>query len=92
MRPILVYPEHITLKRWAAELIRIYPKDRLPILLDEEKWTEWANMVAGTGTFKRNAVPGGTKIVNNAKQPTFKDWQTWAKQVYSIMIKSKDIL
>jgi hypothetical protein len=90
--PLLPYPEHITLKRWAAELIRIYPKDRLPILLDEEKWQEWANMVASTGTFKRNNIPGGNKVVNNDKQDLFKDWQSWAKSVYSIMINAKEMV
>ena len=85
----LPFPQHISVKRWAAELVRIYKEERLPVLYDEEKWQEWANYVAGTGIFRTNGIPSATEIKNLKKTDSFKDWQEWAKAVYIIMIKVK---
>ena len=86
----LPFPQLISLKQWSAELLRIYKAERLPILRDEEKWQEWANIVAGSGTFRTNSIPSATGIKNAKKTDSFKDWQEWAKAVYIIMIKVKN--
>lgn len=85
----LPFPQFISLKQWAAELLRIYKSERLPVLLDEDKWQDWANYVAGTGVFRVNGIPSATGIKNAKKADSFKDWQEWAKAVYIIMIKVK---
>ena len=86
----LPFPQFISVKQWAAELVRIYKKDRLPVLYDEDKWQEWANIVAGSGVFRTNAIPSATTIKGSNKVDSFKSWQEWAKAVYIIMIKVKD--
>lgn len=85
----LPFPQHISVKRWAAELVRIYKEERLPVLYDEEKWQEWGNIVAGTGVFRTNAIPSTTTVKNAKKTDSFKNWEEWAKVVYIIMIKVK---
>lgn len=77
----------MTEKRWAAELLRIYRTERLPILLDEDKWQEWANTIAGIGVFRENGIPSAISIKDSKKADSFKNWQEWAKAVYIIMIK-----
>jgi len=85
----LPFPQFISIKQWSAELLRIYKTDRLPILRDEENWQEWANIVAGSGTFKTNAIPSATGIKYSKKVDSFNTWQDWAKAVYIIMINVK---
>jgi hypothetical protein len=85
----LPFPQYISIKSWAAELVRIYKEERLPVLYDEDKWQEWGNIVAGTGIFRTNAIPSTTTIKNAKKTDSFKNWQEWAKAVYIIMIKVK---
>lgn len=86
----LPFPQFISVKQWAAELVRIYKKDRLPVLYDETKWQEWANIVAGSGVFRTNGIPAATSIKDSKKADSFKSWEEWAKAVYTIMIKVKD--
>lgn len=90
MTGILPFPKDISMKKWACELIRIYKKERLPILVDEEKWQEWANIVAGSGVFRTNAIPSATRVQGSNKVDTYRDWQEWAKAVYTIMINAKN--
>jgi len=82
---ITVYPEYISLKNWAASLIVDNPSSYLPILHDEEKWQEWAAIVAGTGVFRRNRVPSPFSIYKGTKKTDFKDWQEWAKIAYLLL-------
>ena len=85
---MLPFPTHfMTAKRWAAELLRIYRYERLPILLEEDKWQEWGAHVAGVGVFKENGIPSPTTVKGSGKVDNFKNWQEWAKAVYIIMIK-----
>lgn len=86
----LPFPKFISVKQWAAELVRIYKSDRLPVLYDENKWQEWANIVAGSGKFRTNSIPSATNVKNSQKTNSFKNWEEWAKAVYIIMIKVKD--
>lgn len=80
----------ISLERWAAELLRVYSDERLPILLDEEKWKDWADVVAGTGIFKRHTIPSATGIKSDEKVDSFKDWEEWAMAVYIKIIKIRE--
>jgi hypothetical protein len=86
----LTYPDHISLKRWSADLVFRYRYDRLPILTDEDKWQDWANSIVGTGVFKENAAPSASTVKNNANIDNFNDWKEWAKAVYIVMIKVKN--
>ena len=87
----LPFPQFISLKRWAAELLCTYRTERLPVLIDEENWQEWANGIAGAALFRSNGVPSATNNKYSKKNNNFKDWQEWAKAVYIIMMKVKPV-
>lgn len=87
---MIVWPEYIDIKDWAANLIVDYPDEYLPILEDADKWQEWASIVAGTGVFARNDIPEPFSVTEGEKKQEFKDWQEWAKTVYNLMINSGD--
>lgn len=79
------YPKRISFERWAAELIRLYPNERLPIPRDVEKWVDWAEVVVSKGVFKRNNLPAPS----TSEGENFEEWQKWAESVYIKMIKSR---
>jgi hypothetical protein len=87
---MIVWPEYIDIKDWAANLIVDYPDEYLPILEDADKWEDWASIVAGTGVFARNDIPVPFSVTEGKKKQEFKDWQEWAKTVYNLMINSGD--
>lgn len=87
--PRLPIPEYIGFKQWSVEIIRLYKNERLPIVIDEDKWEEWGTSIAGIGIFKTNAIPSPSVVKDGRKINTFKTWQDWAKAVYTIMIKVK---
>lgn len=87
---MIVWPEYIDIKDWAANLIVDYPDEYLPILEDADKWESWASIVAGTGVFARNDIPAPFSVTEGEKKQDFKDWQEWAKTVYNLMINSRD--
>ena len=87
---MIVWPEYIDVKDWAANLIVDYPDEYLPILEDADKWEDWASIVAGTGVFARNNIPAPFSVTEGEKKQEFKDWQEWAKTVYNLMINSGD--
>jgi hypothetical protein len=85
----LPFPELISLKRWSNEVLTVYKNERLPILTDENNWQEWANIVAGSGIFRRNSVPSATSVKYTGKMSSYKDWKAWAKAFYIIMINAR---
>ena len=87
---MIVWPEYIDIKDWAANLIVDYPDEYLPILEDADKWEDWGSIVAGTGVFARNDIPAPFSVTEGKKKQEFKDWQEWAKTVYNLMINSGD--
>lgn len=87
---MIVWPEYIDIKDWAANLIADYPDEYLPILEDESKWEDWGAVVAGSGIFARNNIPAPSSVEKGEKKPEFKDWQEWAKTVYNLMMNSGD--
>ena len=87
---MIVWPEYIDVKDWAANLIVDYPDEYLPVLEDADKWEDWASTVAGTGVFARNDIPAPFSVTEGEKKQDFKDWQEWAKTVYNLMINSGD--
>lgn len=87
---MIIWPEYIDIKDWAANLIVDYPNEYLPILEDADKWENWASIVAGTGVFARNDIPAPFSVTEGEKKQEFKDWQEWAKTVYNLMINSGD--
>lgn len=87
---MIVWPEYIDIKDWAANLIVDYPDEYLPILEDVDKWEDWASIVAGTGVFARNDIPAPFSVTEGEKKQEFKDWQEWAKTFYNLMINSGD--
>lgn len=84
----VIRPEYISLKDWAGALVADYFNEPLPILENEEKWEEWGTIVATTGVFATNNIPAPSKINEGRKSSGFKDWQEWAKAVYSLMSAS----
>lgn len=87
----VIKPEYINLKNWAAALVFDYYNEPLPLLLDETKWQEWATIVAGTGVFKRAAIPTPFTITEGKKRDSFANWEAWAKVVYNIMSNEKNL-
>lgn len=82
---LVVYPEYITLKNWAGALAADNASSYLPALIDEDRWQEWAAIVAGTGVFQRNRVPSPFSIYKGSRKENFKDWKEWAKVVYLLL-------
>jgi hypothetical protein len=87
----IVWPEYITLNNWSGALVADYPNAYLPILQDENKWQEWGAAVVGTGIFERSGIPSPFSIVQGTKKENFKDWQEWAKVVYSIVNNESNV-
>ena len=82
---MIVWPEYISLKDWAASLAVDYPSQFIPHLEDENKWQEWGAVLCSTGEFAIAGIPSPLES-RTAKQNTdFKDWRSWAKIVYNIM-------
>lgn len=87
---MIIWPEYISLKNWAANLVYDYPAEYLPQLEDEKKWEEWGSAVVATGVFARNSIPAPFSIAQGAKRQDFKNWQEWAKVFYNLMTSSED--
>jgi hypothetical protein len=81
----VILPERITLNYWASCLVGDYPSENLPILQYDENWQEWATIVANTGIFLKARVPAPVIIKDGSKKELFKEWDKWAKVVYTIM-------
>ena len=88
---MIIWPEYIELKDWAANLVYDYPEEYLPVLEDEDKWEDWASVVAGTGVFARLQIPVPFKLEEGGKKEGFKDWQEWAKAFYNVIMNGEDI-
>ncbi len=69
---------------WAGRLTEDYIKYFMPVLIDEEKWQEWGNIVAGTDPFRAAKVPSPS-MTNPATEGNAKTWQDWAKAFYATM-------
>lgn len=87
----VVWPERISLKYWAACLNSNFESENLPNLEDDTQWAEWATIVANTGIFLRAGVPSPITIKSGEKQENFKEWDKWAKVVYTIMADDYNI-
>lgn len=72
---MLIWPEYISLDRWAGNLQEFYPNEFLPVLESEEKWRSWATIVASSGVFASVGLP----------PPRGDDWRPWAISFYKIM-------
>jgi hypothetical protein len=81
----VLWPQYVTLKLWSAQLVSEYASEYLPILRDENKWQEWAMIVAGSGPFSRANVPKPFNVRGGHKNANFKTWDQWAKVVYLVM-------
>lgn len=88
---MVIWPEYISLKRWAAELIASYPEEFLPILIDEEKWKEWGTIVCSTGVFAKANIPKPFTAQDSRKITNFQKWEDWAKVFYNKMSIQYDI-
>ena len=86
---MIVWPEYIDIKDWAANLVHDYPDEYLPILEDADKWQDWASVIAGTGVFARNEIPAPFSFESGEKKEYFGNWQEWAKTVYNLMMSSE---
>lgn len=87
---MIIWPEYIELKEWAAALVYDYSDEYLPILEDVDKWQDWASIVAGTGVFARNEIPTPSSLEAGEKKGDFSNWQEWSKVVYNLMMNSGD--
>ena len=85
----LPFPKYISFDRWAAELIKNYRYERLPVPREGEDWQEWANKIAGVGVFRTNGIPSASVARGSKKADLFKNWDDWAKAVYIVMINAR---
>lgn len=84
----IIYPQNITLKDWADNLVGSYSHEFLPILDEhdiEEKWKAWGAIVAGTGFFARANIPAPFEIKEGKLKDNFTSWEEWARTVYAII-------
>jgi hypothetical protein len=81
----VIQPEYISLTLWAGALIADFPEEPIPQLQDENKWQEWAAVIANTGVFQTANIPAPFVLSSGKKTENFKDWKEWAKVVYSLM-------
>lgn len=84
----IIYPDNISLRDWADNLVGDYPDDFLPILegeLGEEIWKPWGAIVASTGVFARAAIPAPFEMQDGVKKDNFSSWQEWARAVYAVV-------
>lgn len=81
----VIWPERITLTYWAACLVSDYSTENLPKLEDEESWQEWGTIVANTGIFLKASIPSPLSTKDGEKKEVFKEWDKWAKVVYTIL-------
>lgn len=82
---MIVYPEYIGLKDWAASLFIDYPKEFLPQLVDEDHWQDWGACLISTGVFSRAGLPSPFDYKNGPRKDNFSSWQEWARTVYMIL-------
>lgn len=81
----VIWPEYITVKDWADRLVSDFLSESIPILENDANWESWGNIVATTGVFADAGVPSPFSIIDGKKQPNFKTWEDWAKNVYNLM-------
>jgi hypothetical protein len=89
---INVYPKYISVKYWAATVCSDYSDQGLPILLNEDKWGQWAKAVISYEPFQKAGVPSPynqkkqiTENNKKSKEVLQYNWETWAKMAYNIM-------
>ena len=72
-----VDPRGMDVIRWSAFLVQDYGEDALPVLMDPDRWREWAMRVIEAPSF---AAPG-------APDPRqFPDWRPWAERLVAITV------
>lgn len=81
----VIIPERISLNDWAAALVYDYATENLPLLQDDESWQEWGTIVANTGVFLKASLPAPITYAKGEKKENYKEWDSWAKVVYTIM-------
>ncbi len=75
----MILPVGINLTNWAASLFIDFPESDIPILMDESDWQQWGNTLIQDEAFFRNNAP---------RADNYKDWQTWAMDVFFVMNNS----
>jgi hypothetical protein len=72
-----VDPRYMDLRTWANFLVQDFGNSMLPILLDEDRWKEWAMRVYEAPAFCNAGAP----------QPQgFSDWRPWAERIVGLSI------
>lgn len=69
-------PRGTNLMSWARSLIIDYPADNIPILMDEKQWREWGYFLIQSNSFAK---------VGASSPATFKDWLSWASDLYRLL-------
>ncbi len=72
-----VDPRGMDLTRWAAFLVQDYGSDALPILLDPDRWQEWAMRVIEAPSFASQAAPDPRG---------FPSWGPWAERLVAVTV------
>lgn len=68
-------PRGQTWDKWCAFMAELFAANQLGTL-PEDRWRDWANMMAMTGNFTRSGVPDSRG---------FDTWQAWAEQLVGII-------
>jgi len=68
-------PRYMTWDQWCPLMAELFAQQSLGTM-PEAKWKDWANGVAGIGTFMASGVPDSRG---------FNTWQDWASRLVGIM-------
>lgn len=70
-------PRGMDLKQWADFLVQDYGSDFLPILLDPDRWQDWAMRVIEAPSFASQSAPSPLG---------FSTWRPWAERLVGLTV------
>lgn len=68
--PRIIIPRYIDLLTWANQMVQCFPASQVPVLINEEDWREWGEILISRAAFTRFQAPS---------PHGFDDWQSWAE-------------
>lgn len=72
----MIIPSFISLNDWAASLVIDFPTDNIPILVSENDWQSWGDLLIQENSFSEADAPSTA---------LFTEWRPWADAVFFAM-------
>lgn len=88
IKPDIIWPDYISLKEWADNLVRDYYEYNLPIYIEGTEWEKWADKVAKTEPFSSYGIRSPLRInfVSSSADLLYNSWEDWVKDFYKVII------